>query len=385
LIAAALLAVSPSAIRESRFVAPDSFVAFFAALTVLCSLRAHDSGKLIAYAAAGICIGLTASVKYNGAVVAVAVVASAILKFGASRKTLAALALSGFAAGVGFLLTSPFVLLDYAQFSKDFAFEARHYSTRHSGVTGSSPLFYTELLLRREGVVCLLALAGLAFAVLTRERRLLILCSFPVAYFLVIARFPVHNDRTLSPLIPALLTIAAVVVAQLYPRLIEWRLPAIPRLGLVSLTVAALVLFPLRRAVAETRELRAERAADVAAVWIEQNLQPGARIIVEAYGPYVDPKRFDVKGTGYLTYKPLRYYRSRFDYVVFSSGAFARFFVNPTVFRRQVKGYRTLFRALRHLKTFEVGGETVHIYATDRASPSLALPGEEPGSAPAAE
>lgn len=369
LLAAFLLAISPTAVMESRFVAPDSFVTFFTTLSVLCALRAYDTKRLLDYALAGICVGLSASTKYNGCVVAVALLTSALARHGVRPRAFLVLGIAALSALVAFAVTSPFVFLDHQEFLKALRYEARHYSTGHAGVTGSSFVFYARMLLTREVVVAVLLLAALGLGIFTRNRRLWVVLSFPVLYFIFIARFQVHNDRTLLPFLPSACVAAAHGIMKLVDRLDLRRFSLAPRVLLILALVAPSV-WPLGQALAETRQLRAPKARAAARGWIESNLAEGSRIAIEGYGPYVDPERFQVKGFGYLAYRSVQFYRARFDYLVFGSGAYQRFLVNPEAFPRQTKSYRRLFRSLRHVRTFEQGGETVRIYATNRLGPS---------------
>ena len=66
LLAALMLAVAMPNVSLSRYIAPDTFVVFFATAAFLASVLIYKQGKTRYYVIAGICVGLTASTKYNG-------------------------------------------------------------------------------------------------------------------------------------------------------------------------------------------------------------------------------------------------------------------------------------------------------------------------------
>lgn len=44
---------------------------------------------------------------------------------------------------------------------------------------------------------------------------------------------------------------------------------------------------------------------DTAPRWIQENIAAGSHIALEAYGPFVDPSRFDVEGVGWRISLPV--------------------------------------------------------------------------------
>ena len=69
LVAAALMAVSPTHVAHSRFLTPDMFLIFFILLFFYSCLILYEKGRLRDYILGGLSLGLVVGTKYNGIVV----------------------------------------------------------------------------------------------------------------------------------------------------------------------------------------------------------------------------------------------------------------------------------------------------------------------------
>ena len=362
LLAALMLAISPTNVANSHLITPDAYVVFFASLSFYGSLLVFRRGKTWHYVAAGVACGLTASVKYNGGLILLPAILAHLLRPDSRGlrdwKVYAMLS----ASGMAFLLGTPFALLDHQEFLDDLAFEARHYSTGHAGMEGDSLAWYLTYLWSVEGPLILFAALQVLRGLYLRSREVILVSAFPLIYFAVISSMAVRNDRTLMPMTPYLFILAASFLAQ--PPLLRHLAQA--RRGLLVVP-AALVLVSLALPLAATlrngSQLTAEDSRATARLWVAENLPAGSRVAIESYSPYLDPRRFSVQAFGKLIDQAPEWYAGNgFDYLIFSYGMFGRFYQQPDRYRDEVLRYDQFFRTLPLLRAFSDGGYEVRIY-----------------------
>ena len=102
------------------------------------------------------------------------------------------------ACAFGFLLGTPYALLDLPALLNGMAFEMRHYATRGDpGTEGQNALlWYGRYLVRYEGLLPLLAVLESLRALAVRSRKTLLFMAFPALYMLLVSFYVVKNDRT---------------------------------------------------------------------------------------------------------------------------------------------------------------------------------------------
>ena len=139
---------------------------------------------------AGVAVGLAASAKYPGVVLAVPLLVGG---WGQWRRLLAAAGL----AAVAFALTSPFVLLHAGEAWRDISRVQRLARAGWLGFEDDavSPVAFSGRLWDALGPFVLVAAAGLVAACVRRSRADLILASFIVAYALYLLPLGAHFDR----------------------------------------------------------------------------------------------------------------------------------------------------------------------------------------------
>lgn len=364
-LAALMVAISPTAVWHSRVVTPDTFVMFFALASLLASVLIYQQGKTWQYVVAGICVGLTASSKYNGGLIVLPLVSAHFLRYGKAGFKQPKLYLGLLFCGVGFLVTTPFALFDSAKFWNDLSFEARHYSSGHSGMEGNTLKWYLKYMWSTGGGLYLLAVLGILYGFFWRPKATILLAVFPSVYFVLINSFVVRNDRTFLPLIPFLFLLAAWFLVDLFDKLRTLRTKSLQRVLLVvfaGLIFTALIL-PASKTFANTRLLITVNSRETARMWIADNLPSGAKIALESYAPFVDPSRFSVQGFGaMIDHESEWYIEQGFDYLIYSQGMYGRFYREPERYRTETSQYNNLFGRFILLKTFTDGGYEVRIY-----------------------
>ena len=365
LFAALLVAVAPSNVYHSRFVTPDTFVVFFAAAAFYAAVLVYQQGKTWQYCLAGICVGLTASSKYNGGMIVLALLLAHFLRHGRGALKERNLYLGLFLCGVGFLATTPFALLDLSNFLEDLAFERQHYSTGHTGMEGDSLRWYLSYMWNTAGLIYLAAFLEGLRAVFARDKGILLLAAFPVVYFIFISSFVVRNDKTFLPLTPFLFLLTASFFAHLLSKAGAWR--STPRYKPTVAMLAGLAIIgvaqPFSTTIGNSIRFATVDSRETARVWIGNNLPADAKIAIEPYVPYLEPAQFSVHQTAQMiANEPAWYLEQGFEYLIFSEGMYGRYFREPDRYQMQVAQYERLFQRFDLVKLFTDGDYEVRIY-----------------------
>lgn len=365
LLAAGLLALAPTAVKFSRLVTPDALVTLFVLAALFASLRVLREGRARDYLLAGLCVGLAASSKYNGILAVVSIVAAHGLRFGAgSVAQWRLLALAAFAVVAGFLLATPYALLDWPAFRVGLAFEFNHYSTGHPGMEGRALQWYLGHLGVTGGLLLPLALAAVVQGCRARRADTLLVAAFPLLYLAFISLFAVRNDRTLLPALPAFALLAAGGAAWAWDAFgagarRRWRpLPA-------ALLAVGLLAPPALGTITDARRLGPADPRELARTWIERNVAPGSRVAIESYAPYVDGGRYRLQAFNRLIEHPPAWYRDQgFDVVVAGKGMYGRFYADPARYAAEVAAYDRLFAELPEAARFTGAEQEVRIHRT---------------------
>jgi len=227
LISSTLLAVTFLHVRDSHFAATDvpatflTTCAFWAAAQ--CASCGVTPGRMMA---AGLLSGLAASTKYNSALAvlpAFVVIASGVRTRDAVRQASRLTALLLAALAIGFLVGTPFALLDLRAFLTEFTIQSRTALGRHHGsildaaraVVGQRGWSHHLTFTLRYGLgVPLLgaALAGAVWLALERPAIAAVVLSFPIAFYAVMGVSLLVYARWMIPIVPFLCLTAAMLV-----------------------------------------------------------------------------------------------------------------------------------------------------------------------------
>ncbi len=364
-LASLMVAISPTNVWHSRLITPDTFVTFFSQASLLASILVYQQGKTWQYVVAGICVGFTASSKYNGALVVSPLLLAHFLHYGKTAFKQPKLYLALLFCGVGFLATTPYAVLDLTKFWTDLRFEAQHYSTGHAGMEGDSLRWYLNYMWNTGGGLYLLAVLGILCGSILHPRETSLLSIFPLVYFAFISSFVVRNDRTFLPLTPFLILLAAWFLIILFDNLKKVQTESSRRPLLVALAglAIAVIVHPLSKTIADTQRLMTVDSRETARIWIDNNLPPGSKVAIESYSPFINPSRFSVHGFGrMIDHKPEWYIDQGFDYLVFSEGMYGRFYREPERYRSEISQYESLFSRFDLVKVFNDGGYEIRVY-----------------------
>lgn len=290
LIAAAFLAVAILHVRDSHFAMTDVLMTLLVTSSLALVVRAvdasfesgHDRPALRWFAAAGLAGGLATSTKYSAAAIIAAMGIAQLLWLVHVRKapwlprhwTASVAFMLAFASG--FLVATPYALLDFKTFSADLVFDFTHLKDGHGGVNLGRGWTYhlTHSLPYGTGVpMFLTALAGMVLMLKHRRRHALLVSGFFLAFYGALGSGTTVFFRYILPLVPVVCLMAAVAVRHAAPWLAA-RTALSPRASLALLIVLAgglslvnSVWMDLLLARTDTRVLAAE--------WLEARIRPG--------------------------------------------------------------------------------------------------------------
>jgi hypothetical protein len=356
LLAAAVMAVNVYAVRDAHFAVTDTPVALASALALVAILAVLEGRGLRSALVAGVAVGLAAGTKYPAGALALPLAAALAWRGwrgqGGWRVAGRDIALAALAAAVAFLVTNPFVLLDFGTFQADLAREAeRRLAVSAAQFEGPAWRWYLGRTLPTAfgwaGLI--LAAAGAVWALVARQGKLALLLLGAAVLMVPPLLVVSVGERYLLPAYPVLAVLAAWASMQLARR-------CLPRGRWLANTVLAALAFalllpPLARSVQVTRLLTLPDTRVEAARWIAETLAPGRRIALEwSYVPHVDPEVYEVL--------PLRYElggprEQGADYLVVSSYAFNRYFMEPEAHAQEL----AFFQAL------EAGGPPIAVFS----------------------
>lgn len=226
LVAALFLALCFLHVRDSHFGTTDVAMTALVALTVLAILRWRELGTLRLACAAGFVGGLASSTKYNGLGVVVPFGVAAIerliaeAKTGttakASREVIAGSCAFAAALALGFLGTSPFILIDWQRFVASVSGVESHLAQGHGVILGRGWWYYATVVLPAAVGWPMLAAAGAgSIGLMWRQTRdALVLFAFPIAYYLFAGRSFTVFARYMIPVLPFICIAAAWAVVE---------------------------------------------------------------------------------------------------------------------------------------------------------------------------
>ena len=252
IIAGLMLATSLLWVADSHYGTVDVPVAALAIVTVLFIvyiLDKHTPLRLRDVVVIGVLIGLTASAKYTGALVAV----SAVAIWGCYQKRgswLKHLVFVGAVSIIVFFVTNPYIVLDRHTFLTDFRFELDHARVGHEGWTvDRSWIFHLKKSLMVGFGLPLLGLSVLGLGWFATHRKFsaglkFAVISFPLVYYLIIGSSNLAFQRYALPIAPFIAVFATVGIYVIYlwtRRIITNRKAAILRTAFVMISVVLMV------------------------------------------------------------------------------------------------------------------------------------------------
>jgi 4-amino-4-deoxy-L-arabinose transferase-like glycosyltransferase len=311
LVASLLLAVAYLHVRESHFATTDIPMILAVIISLLAILHASKTRTHTDLMIAAFICGLTVSVKYPAMpIVAPLVILFLQLDVGTEHFWLK-IAGGILALGVGFLIGTPYALLDLPTFLNWLSYDLRLYSP--PGSTQVTPSLQWYLWLMFSGYnACLTipALLGVPFIwAKIPKSKLWLLFAFPVIFAIQISSVSIHYGRTALPLWPFLALLASVAIID-GPRWIASRL----QLDLSWLSAALLVVLILVPGYGSVRLGHLLAQDDVRTrtlQWIEANVPHGNHIVVDRLAPPLSPEKWQVTSLTHVADRSLEWYHEQ--------------------------------------------------------------------------
>jgi hypothetical protein len=287
LASALLLAVLPLHTACSRYIKEDAPFALMVTLTALAIVAVLREPSRVRWMLLGLVAGLTFSTKYAGVVLIAPILLAFVASARRAKRSIGGasvdLAALGVAFALGFLIFSPVYLFYPEKFLSGFLFQSRYSMAGHDGIV-TDPWQHGWIYYVRNGLipgmtwpVFLLSVAGLGLLARMRDGWIVSVTAVWLYIIFEHARakplpFPA---RYLMPLLPLLCLAAGVALVQLAAAL-KRKLAA----PLVYAVCSVLFIAPplVKSLLISDEALHDTRI--IAGEWMEQNIPPGAKIVV---------------------------------------------------------------------------------------------------------
>jgi 4-amino-4-deoxy-L-arabinose transferase-like glycosyltransferase len=214
LLAAFFLSVAVLHVRDSHFALTDVLMTLLVTASLAMLAKALDTCSLRDVALAGLLGGLATSTKYSAAAIVAAMAAVQWLWYTKSRDHRPALIFLA-AFGGGFLVATPFALLDARTFVADVVFDSRHLSGGHGISLGRGWTYHlTRSLPYGLGFgIFTAAIGGVIPLARCHRRHARVIGAFAAAFFGALGSGQTVFFRYVMPLVPLACLSAAVAVS----------------------------------------------------------------------------------------------------------------------------------------------------------------------------
>lgn len=359
-------------VQWSQIAYMDVPLTFFIALAFIFSLKAYETQENHSFILAGIFSGLACSTKYHGAPCLVwGPLAVYLAHFDQQKNPLLVLGnkktlLFFFSALLGFTIGTPFWILDFPEFKRQFLMMTdwfRPHGGGHIGIQGDwnwRYYLFTTLPYSVGLPVFLAGISGLFLLFFRMTRRILFFLSYPLLYFAVAGVTRICQAKYMMSILPFFSILAAFSLMLFIENFVQHKKPW-PQIALILISLAVglpsfvnVVRYNYLKNFPDTRR----QAID----WVDQNIPPQSKLLVShntlwhrvSRGPQfidLDPSLNDQKRRNESELKSLEEYQKQgFDYLVLDEWQLGRLFIteasNPR-FRETIKRYQQFLSDLK--------------------------------------
>ena len=378
LISALFISFSFLHVTHSYSVTVNSPMVFWVMLSFLMSVFIFTKGpKMKYYILNGIFIGFAIGTKYTAFPAFFPMLYAHFYSSSFSIKAIfnKKLIIAALLVLIAFFISTPYSLLDFDKFYHDIKHESRHYSTGHIGSESKTTSYfhYTLTLLYEFGVIPLIiSLCGILYLLIKNKKKAFFLLCFPILYFGFIGVYKVYFSRNIIALVPFLSLFSGFLISQIYYSIkCEPKAPIKKNsfyhifttkktyFIIIFVILACLSMYGIHnqylKSVRYIKKITLPDTRWISTQWIEENIPRGSKIALEFYTPRPDKKHFKIF---YLGHRGLGMKRNlkKFDFLVASSGDYARFFKNKKKYAKKVNIYNNIFERYKLIKIFKPNG-----------------------------
>jgi len=322
LLAASFTAFLPPLVQDAHYATTDTTMLLLITTGVFLILRTYDQWEndtLWAYAGAGFVCGLATSTKYSAALLFIPLIMIPLLRVRRLEDLIRLRVFVGpVGMAVGFLLTSPYALINLPNFLHWFGYELRVYN---AGKERALPIWLWHLryhFTSSHSIAFLLALIGFPLSLYRWRIRGLLVSMMAILTWITL----LSNSREIARLwlpsasifmIWAALSLTEILdwlshyLHQKNARILKWAVPSFVILFLFFMSAQASWFY----AQDDVRTL-AQR-------WIENNVPPGTSLAVDYFGPNLDTNIRPVSKIYHVYDASLEWYEERnIDYMIVS-------------------------------------------------------------------
>jgi len=265
-------------VRESHFGVTDVFMTFLVILTIFYILKSYKDSTITNYIRAGLFGGLAMSTKYNALLVIVPMFIVHHFNTVSKRSKFLDKKVIFFVIIfiIGFLIGTPFAILDFKQFTSDFLYEMKHLSKGHDIILGIGWWYHLRfsLFYGLGWTLFFASLAGISTFMIKRDiKKTFILLSFPLIYYILIGRGYTVFVRYAIPLIPFLCITAAVFVNYITNKIFS------KHKNYLAWSLGILIVIPSLINIIQFNTLLTKKDNRViVAEWIKENIHQGSSV-----------------------------------------------------------------------------------------------------------
>jgi len=281
LLSALLLSISFIHVQNSHYIAHDIPVLFFIILTLIYSYDIFSYGRLKDYLKAGLCLGLAIAVKYNAALAFIAILFAHLFSISKQRPLLIKnifsmkIIYSILLTGAAFFIINPYIIINFSGFKETFL-DLSHVT----GYIGFSHHIRVGII---EGVgmgIFLSGILGLLYITKAGFKKTILLLCFPILYYIHLVFFSQAHERYALILTPFWIILAAFFLDNI-ASFLQARYKQITAIA-IAVIITILIAYPTFYKCVYSDWLFSRKDSRVlAAEWIESNISPGARVIVD--------------------------------------------------------------------------------------------------------
>lgn len=227
--------------------------------------------------------GISIGVKYSAIFLAVPIFFSLFYLTENKKAFLRLLLLGGFTGFLGFFFSSPYCILDLKTFIKDVGAQIKAMRIGYWGWEEVNNTFWYQLSVNlKKGLglfMEILGVMGLALTWLKREKKIFLVSLFCAVFYFWLGKNVLRYERFILPLIPFFSLLSIYFLKFLYG---YFKI----RFSLFYLAI----LFSLVGLVWKTeKEFFIPHTSTLARIWIEDNIPSGSKILLDTFGPQIQP------------------------------------------------------------------------------------------------